>query len=98
MAGAGRMTARELMASEVEQPRFAALPIGEQVEVFDLDSHARAREALDFGLAVAGIGFNIFVIGEDRAGRMSATLAYLDEVLAKRAPPSDWIYLRNPRR
>jgi predicted ATP-dependent protease len=92
------MAARELAAVEVEQPRFTSLPTGVPVEVFDLDSHARAREALDFGLAVAGIGFNIFVVGEDRAGRMTATLAYLNDVLAKRAPPSDWIYLNNPRR
>ena len=90
--------ARELAADEVQLPRFAVASVSPEAEVFDLDSHARAREAIDFGLAVSGIGFNIFVIGEDRAGRMTATLAYIDEILAKRAPPSDWIYLNNPRR
>jgi predicted ATP-dependent protease len=91
------MAARELSAGEIERPRFAVAPAS-GVEVFDLDSHTRAREALDFGLTVAGLGFNIFVIGEDRAGRMTATMAYLNEVLAKRPPPSDWIYLNNFRR
>ncbi len=90
------MTARALAAEEVGHPRFAFAPAS-GVEVFDLDSHNRAREALDFGLAVAGLGFNIFVIGEDRAGRMTATLAYLNEALAKRPPLSDWVYLNNFR-
>ena len=87
---------RELGASDLGLPRFAFAPAA-PAEVFDLESHRRAREALDFGLSVAGIGFNIFVIGEDRAGRMTATLDYLTEALAKRPPPSDWIYLNNFR-
>jgi predicted ATP-dependent protease len=90
------MAARELTAMEVGLPRFSFTVAGE-VEVFDLSSHARAREALDFGLIVSGLGFNIFVMGEDRAGRMTATLAYLNEALAKRSPPSDWVYLNNFR-
>jgi predicted ATP-dependent protease len=90
------MTTRELPASEVELPRFAFSPAS-GAEVFDLDSHARAREALDFGLAIDGVGFNIFIVGEDRAGRMTATVAYLNEKLAERPPANDWIYLNNFR-
>jgi predicted ATP-dependent protease len=90
------MAARELSASEVELPRFAFAPAS-GAEVFDLDSHARAREALDFGLAVEGVGFNVFVVGDDRAGRMTATLDYLNEALAKRPAPNDWVYLNNFR-
>jgi predicted ATP-dependent protease len=90
------MTARELSASEVELPRFAFTPAS-GAEVFDLDSHARAREALDFGLAVEGVGFNIFVVGDDRAGRMTTTLDYLNDALAKRPAPNDWVYLNNFR-
>lgn len=87
---------RTLPASELGLPRFV-IAAAERAEVFDLDSHRRAREALDFGLTVSGIGFNIFVIGEDRVNRMTATLAYLDEVLAKRPPLNDWVYLNNFR-
>src|ERR1700756_3879653 len=91
------MAARELAAEEVQLPRFAVKPAS-SVEVFDLDSHIRAREALDFGLNVPGLGFNVFVMGEDRAGRMTATVAYLNEVLAKRPARSDGVYLNNSRR
>ena len=90
------MTRREIPAVEVGIPRFAFAPAS-GAEVFDLDSHARAREALDFGLAVTGVGFNVFVVGEDRAGRMTATLGYLNEKLAERQPPNDWVYLNNFR-
>jgi predicted ATP-dependent protease len=90
------MAVQELSASEVELPRFAFTP-ADDVDVFELGSHARAREALDFGLAVPGVGFNIFVVGEDRAGRMTATLGYLNEALAKRPPLNDWVYLNNFR-
>jgi predicted ATP-dependent protease len=90
------MAAREIPADEVGLPRFTFSP-SRDVDVFDLDSHARAREALDFGLAVPGVGFNIFVVGEDRTGRMTATLSYLNEALAPRPAPNDWVYLNNFR-
>ncbi len=90
------MAARELAAGEVELPRFAFSP-ARDVDIFDLGSHTRAREALDFGLAISGVGFNIFVVGEDRAGRMTATLGYLNEALTRWPVPSDWIYLNNFR-
>lgn len=90
------MAATKVSAADVGLPRFSVLP-EKGAEVFDLDSHARAREALDFGLSVIGPGFNVFVVGEDRSARMMATLAYLGEAAAKRPPPNDWIYLNNFR-
>jgi len=90
------MGSTKLSAAEIGLPRFNAVP-DKSAEVFDLDSHARARAALDFGLTVTGLGFNIFVVGEDRSARMTATLAYLAESLNKRPAPSDWIYLNNFR-
>jgi predicted ATP-dependent protease len=90
------MGAQKLEARETTAPRFIAAPT-KTAEVFDLDSHARAREALTFGIAARGIGFNIFVIGEDRSARMTATLHYLADTLATRPSPSDWIYLNNFR-
>src|SRR5208337_2961869 len=91
------MGAIKLEASEVGPPRFSFMP-EKTAEIFALDSHARAREALDFGLAVTGLGFNVFVVGEDRSARMTATLAYLAEAATKRPAASDWIYLNNFRR
>ncbi len=90
------MSAIKLQADAVGIPRFAATPIA-GAGVFDLTSHARARAALDFGLSVGAVGFNVFVVGEDRSARMSATLAYLHGAMEKRPTPADWIYLNNFR-
>src|SRR5579885_452333 len=95
-----RMSVERLAAGAVGPPVFDVPPAqaaGEAPRIFDLSSHRRAREALEFGLGVPELGFNIFVLGEDRSGRMTATLEMLAEH-AKRLPrPSDWIYLPNFR-
>jgi len=92
------MAAKELTAEQVGLPRHEVperLP--ESAGVFDLTSHRRARDALEFGLCVTEPRFNIFVIGEERSGRMTATLAFLEEAVTARKPPADWIYLNNFR-
>lgn len=87
-------TLLKLKPEEVAFPLFAA---GDgPADTFKLSSHARAHEALDLALAIAGPGFNVFVLGEDRCGRMSTTIDYL------RSRPQlphlqrlDWLYLTN---
>jgi predicted ATP-dependent protease len=86
------VSARKLTADEVKLPQFAATPAA-TADVFSLSSHRRAREALDFGLSVTEPGFHIFVVGEDRSGRMTATMDFLEMAVANRAAPPDWIYL-----
>ena len=85
---------KELSAAEVGFPEHVFEP-SEDSQVFMLSSHARARDALDFGLNIGDPGFNIFVLGDDRTGRMSATLNFLKEALRERIPADDWIYLNN---
>lgn len=65
------------------------------VNLFNLSSHKRAREAIEFGLSVRQNGFNIFVIGEDKSGRMTATLAFLKSHTCHFSKPFDWVYLNN---
>ncbi|MFH1804555.1 MAG: ATP-binding protein [Pseudomonadota bacterium] len=64
-------------------------------EFFAFSSHYRAAEALKFGLSMSEPGFNIFVLGIDRAGRMTATLDYLKKAMNERPAPQDWVYLNN---
>jgi predicted ATP-dependent protease len=92
----GIMSTTKLSADAVGIPRFTTTSVA-GAGVFDLTSHARAREALDFGLAVGAIGFNVFVVGEDRSARMDATLAYLEAAMEQRPVPADWVYLNNFR-
>lgn len=91
------MAIRRLNGDAVGVPVFAPGSAG-CADVFEFSSHARARDALDFGLSITDSGFNVFVLGEDRSGRMTATVAYIRAVTADRPRPDDWIYLNNFRR
>ena len=64
----------------------------------DLSSHKRAKKALEFGVRMREPEFNIFVIGEDRTGRMSATRSFLEAHHRQLPPPPDWVYLNNFKR
>jgi len=92
------MSAKSVPATAAGLPVFAVPPPAETADVFALSSHARAREALGLGLSLKEPGFNVFVVGEDRSGRMTATLAFLNDEMKRRSPPSDWLYVNNFRR
>ncbi|HUK07350.1 MAG TPA: ATP-binding protein [Stellaceae bacterium] len=93
------MTVESLTAAAVGPPEFALpAPSGDAPpRVFDLSSHRRAREALAFALAVPRLGYNVFVLGEDRSGRMTATLELLEKHAQGLPPAADWLYLPNFR-
>jgi len=87
---------RALRATEIGIPRHHWEAGSE--DTFALSSHARAREAMDLALSIGAPGFNVYVLGEDRTGRMSATVAYLSAICtAARSGRKDWIYLQNFR-
>ena len=87
---------RALSAVDIGIPRHSWQPGGE--DTFALSSHARAREALDLALSINAPGFNVYVLGEDRSGRMSATVAYLSAICTPASSRrKDWIYLQNYR-
>ncbi|MBG06387.1 MAG: hypothetical protein CMM59_20190 [Rhodospirillaceae bacterium] len=90
------MTITVLTAEEVGLPAFDVDPT-ESADVFNLSSHERAREAIEFGLSIDDPGYNVFVLGEDRSGRMTATLSFLRQHCADRQPVHDWVYLNNFR-
>ena len=55
----------------------------------------RAVEAIKFGLAMEGAGFNIVVSGEPGSGRTTAIREYLQEISRTKAPPDEWCYVNN---
>ncbi len=91
------MPAKRLVAADVSLPRFNPGTATEG-ELFDLSSHRRAREALEFGLSISDPRFNVFVLGIERSGRMTATLEFLKSATADTPAPDDWLYLNNFQR
>jgi len=55
----------------------------------------RAIHALEFGLAVKDLEYNIFVAGPPRAGKTETIMAYVQELAAKEPTPPDIIYVHN---
>ncbi len=91
------MPAKRLSAADVSLPKMEP-GFRSGGDIFTLSSHSRARKALEFGLNVTDSGFNIFVVGEDRSGRMTSTMNFLESFVEDEPPPSDWVYLNNFRR
>lgn len=87
---------RALRAADIGIPRHDWKAVDQ--DTFALSSHARGREALDFALSIEAPGFNVYVLGDDRTGRMTATVAYLNAICTPdRSRRKDWIYLQNFR-
>ena len=91
------MAAKSLDGKTCCLPSFEIGKDGEG-DVFKLSSHLRAREALELSLSTDNSGFNTFVVGADRSGRMTATIRFLKEFVAGRPTPDDCIYLNNFRK
>jgi lon-related putative ATP-dependent protease len=65
-------------------------PLKEKVVAQD-----RAVHALEFGLGVKDLEYNIFVAGPPRAGKTETIMAYVQELAATEPPPPDYIYVYN---
>ena len=57
----------------------------------------RAVHALEFGLGVKDLEYNIFVAGPPRAGKTETIMAYLAELAAGEDSPPDYTYVHNFR-
>ena len=65
-------------------------PLKEKVVAQD-----RAVHALEFGLGMKDLEYNIFVAGPPRAGKTEAIMAYVQELAATEPTPPDYIYVHN---
>ena len=88
------MPAKPLKAMEVAPPSFKLCKKLDG-EAFAFSSHERAREAIEFGLSIKDVGFNIFVLGQRDSGRMTATMNFLKSFVENMPPADDIVYLNN---
>lgn len=55
----------------------------------------RALAAIEFGLEIGTVGYNLFVAGVPGSGRMTTLRDYVSRVAAGKPRPNDWVYLHN---
>ncbi len=57
--------------------------------------HERAKEALEFGLSMSAIGFNVFALGEHGTGRQTLIKQMLTSLATAQTSPDEWCYTNN---
>jgi len=57
--------------------------------------HERAKEALEFGLSMSAIGFNVFALGEHGTGRQTLIKQMLTSLATAQTAPDEWCYTNN---
>jgi lon-related putative ATP-dependent protease len=60
-----------------------------------LVGQTRARQAIGFGLAMDGDGYNVFVLGPPGVGRLHSVKQLILEETADYPPAGDWCYVHN---
>ncbi len=55
----------------------------------------RAMEAVRFGIAMRGDGYNLFAVGPPGVGKQTLLRQFLDQQAASEPPPSDWLYVHD---
>jgi hypothetical protein len=61
----------------------------------EIVGQSRAMRALEFSVTIDADGYNVFVIGPNGTGRMSAILNEVKRAAADKPPAGDWVYLHN---
>jgi len=91
--------ARELAASELRwkcpDEWITAESTSEVTPSTGIIGQARAVRALEFGLAIDSLGFNVFVTGLTGTGRMTAIELHLRPLAAAGEVPDDLLYVYN---
>ena len=57
--------------------------------------HNRAKEALEFGLSMSAVGFNVFAMGEHGTGRQTLIKQMLTALAKEQLTPAEWCYINN---
>jgi len=57
--------------------------------------HERAKEALEFGLSMSALGFNVFALGEHGTGRQTLIKQMLTSLATTKTAPDEWCYTNN---
>jgi len=80
------------LTSKLSEKLFSKLqPDHEQPFV----GHERAKEALEFGLSMGAIGFNVYAMGEHGTGRQTLIKQMLNALAVEQETPAEWCYINN---
>jgi predicted ATP-dependent protease len=77
-------------------PHALGIETTEHIEPLEgIIGQRRAVSALQFGLGIQELGFNIYVAGPPGIGKMTAVKSFLEELARRKETPPDWCYVNN---
>lgn len=77
-------------------PAHLAFQSSDELEDLGEDfAHARAVEALRFGLDIRRPGYNLFVLGDPGSGRHAVVRRLIESEYSNSSNPADWCYVNN---
>lgn len=85
----------DLLYRNCDVSQFEFTTTAELPDTLGLTGQERALEAIEFGVAMARTGYNIFALGPSGAGKREAVTRYLEKVASTKPAPSDWAYVNN---
>jgi len=79
-------------------PKVLGCETTEELEPLEtIIGQERAVRALEFGLGIKELGFNIYVAGPPGTGKTTAVKRFLEEIAKDKPVPPDWCYVNNFR-
>lgn len=88
----------KLTSAQLSAPLSAAL-FSQKIHPSEIEQsfvgHDRAKEALDFGLSMTSVGFNVFAMGEHGTGRQTLIQQLLNKLAKEQPTPVEWCYINN---
>jgi lon-related putative ATP-dependent protease len=84
----------EQLTAQLSAEQFSYSAVTPDVEQIFI-GHARAKEALEFGLSMDALGFNIFAMGEHGTGRQTLIKQMLSVTAVNESTPHEWCYINN---
>jgi lon-related putative ATP-dependent protease len=84
----------EKLTAQLSAEQFSNAEVTPDVEQIII-GHARAKEALEFGLSMEAPGFNVFAMGEHGTGRQTLIKQMLATTAGNQETPYEWCYINN---
>jgi lon-related putative ATP-dependent protease len=84
----------EQLTAQLSAEQFSYCEVTPDVEQIFI-GHTRAKEALEFGLSMDALGFNIFAMGEHGTGRQTLIKQMLAVTAVNESTPHEWCYINN---
>ncbi|MFB0999524.1 MAG: ATP-binding protein, partial [Colwellia sp.] len=84
----------EQLTAQLSAKQFTYCEVTPDVEQIFI-GHTRAKEALEFGLSMDALGFNIFAMGEHGTGRQTLIKQMLAVTAGDENTPHEWCYINN---